>query len=384
MNYFLNEQEEMVKTLFAEYVDKRIIPLRKELDEKDEFPHELWKEMAQQDCFRIFVPEEYGGIGDSVMQLSLGIEELARGDAGLAVSFAVDSICSKGIILWGSEEQKQKYLPGIADGTTITAFAITEPAAGSDAASIKTKAVKKGGKYILNGVKQFITNGEVADLTMVIAVTDPDKGHKGHTAFLVEKDSPGFSAGKKEEKMGIRSSVTNEIILEDCEVPEANIVGELGQGFFIALGLLDRSRIGIGAQAVGIGQAAVDEALKYAQAREQFGKSINSFQAIQVMLADMGTQLEAARNLVYHASRLVDAGEKNVTKFSAMAKLFATDAAMKITTDAVQVFGGYGYMKEYPVEKMMRDAKVTQIYEGTNQIQRVVIASRMIKEAKED
>lgn len=382
MNYFLSEQEEMVKNLFSEYVDKRIIPLRKELDEKHEFPREIFQEMARQDFFRIMVPEAYGGLSDSVMQLNLGLEELARGDAGISVSFAVDSIAAKGLILYGNDEQKQKYLPGIADGNILTAFAITEPGAGSDAASIKTKAVKKGNKYVLDGVKQFITNGEFADVVMVIAVTDPSKRYKGHTAFLVEKGTPGFSPGKREDKMGIRSSVTNELLFDGCEVPEENIVGKPGQGFYIALGLLDRSRIGIGAQAVGIAQGALDEALKYSHTREQFGKPINTFQAIQILLADMATQIEASRLLVHHASRLVGSGDKNITKTSAMAKLMATDTAMKVTTDAVQIFGGYGYMKEYPVEKMMRDAKVTQIYEGTNQIQRSVIAARLIKETK--
>lgn len=382
MNYFLSEQEEMVKDLFSGYVDKRIIPLRKELDEKHEFPREIFEEMARQDFFRIMVPEAYGGISDSAMQLNLGLEELARGDAGISVAFAVDAIATKGIILYGNEDQKQKYLPGIADGNILTAFAITEPGAGSDAASIKTKAVKKGNKYVLDGVKQFITNGEFADVVMVIAVTDPERGYKGHTAFLVDKGTPGFSPGKREDKMGIRSSVTNELLFDGCEVPEENIVGSLGQGFYIALGLLDRSRIGIGAQAVGIAQGALDEALKYSNTREQFGQSINSFQAIQILLADMATQTEASRLLVHHASRLVDSGDKNITKASAMAKLLATDTAMKVTTDAVQVFGGYGYMKEYPVEKMMRDAKVTQIYEGTNQIQRMVIAARLIKETQ--
>ncbi|MCP4214393.1 MAG: acyl-CoA dehydrogenase [bacterium] len=383
MNYFLSEQEEMVRDLFAGYVDKRIIPLRKELDEKDEFPKEIFNEMAQQDFFRIMVPEEYGGISDLLLPLSLGIEELSRGDAGIGVSFAVDSIATKGILLFGNDTQKKKHLPGIGDGKTLTAFAITEPNAGSDAGSIKMKAVKKGHKYVLNGVKQFITNGEVADLVMVIAVTDPDKGHSGHSAFLVEKNTPGYTVGKEEDKMGIRSSVTNELIFEDCEIPEENMVGHPGQGFYIALSLLDRSRIGIGAQAVGIGRGALHEALQYAQTREQFGKPINAFQAIQHMLADMATQLEAARLMVYHGSRVVDSGAEKLTKISAMAKTFATDTAMKITTDAVQIFGGYGYMKEYPVEKMMRDAKVTQIYEGTNQIQRTVIASRLIKEARE-
>jgi len=382
MNYFLSEQEEMVKNLFSEYVDKRIIPLRKELDEKHEFPREIFQEMARQDFFRIMVPEAYGGLSDSIMLLNLGLEELSRGDAGISVAFAVDAIATKGVLLYGNDAQKQKYLPGIADGNILTAFAITEPGAGSDAASIKTKAVKKGNKYVLDGVKQFITNGELADLVMVIAVTDPSKRYKGHTAFLVEKGTPGFSPGKREEKMGIRSSVTNELLFDGCEVPEENIVGSPGQGFYIALGLLDRSRIGIGAQAVGIAQAALDESLKYSHIREQFGKAINSFQAVQIMLADMATQIEASRLLVYHASRLVDSGDKDITKTSAMAKLMATDTAMKVTTDAVQIFGGYGYMKEYPVEKMMRDAKVTQIYEGTNQIQRNVIAARLIKETK--
>ncbi len=379
MNYFLSEMDDVVKNLFSEYVDRRIIPLRRELDEKGVFPHELFREMAKQDFFRIIVPEEYGGMGDSLLQLSLGIEQLSRGEAGIAVSFAVNSIATKGILLYGNEEQKQKYLPGIADGNILTAFAITEPGAGSDAAAIKTKAVKKGDHYVLDGVKQFITNGEVADVVMVIAVTDPEKGHKGHTAFLVEKGTKGYTCGKKEDKMGLCSSITNELIFDGCEVPEENIVGKPGQGFYIALGLLDRSRIGIGAQAVGLAQAALDESLEYAHTREQFGKSIDSFQAIQIMLADMATRIEASRNLVYHGSRTVDAGEKNLTKISAMAKLFATDSVMQVTTDAVQIFGGYGYMKEYPVEKMMRDAKVTQIYEGTNQIQRLVIASKLIK-----
>ncbi|MCX6584664.1 MAG: acyl-CoA dehydrogenase family protein [Candidatus Aminicenantes bacterium] len=379
MNYFLSEQELDIRNLFTEYVNKRIIPLRKELDEKHEFPHEIFQEMARQDFFRIMVPEAYGGLGDSSMHLTLGIEELSRGDAGISVSFAVDAIATKGIILYGNDDQKQKFLPAIADGKMYTAFAITEPGAGSDAGAIKTKAVKKGNKYVLDGVKQFITNGENAGIVMVIAVTDPEKGYKGHTAFLVEKGTPGFTPGKKEDKMGIRSSVTNELLFDNCEVPEENIVGAPGQGFYIALGLLDRSRVGIGAQAVGIAQGALDEAINYSGTREQFGKPINSFQAIQHMLADMATQTEAARALVYHASRVVDAGGKDMTKISAMAKLFATDTAMKVTTDAVQVFGGYGYMKEYPVEKMMRDAKVTQIYEGTNQVQRNVIAAKLIK-----
>ncbi len=378
MNYFLSEKEEMVRDLFSDYVNKRIIPLRSELDEKHEFPAELFQEMGKQDFYRIVVPEAYGGLGDDSMLASIGIEQLSRGDGGIGVSFAVNAIATKGIILYGNEAQKQKYLPAIADGQIYTAFGLSEPGSGSDAASIKTKAVKKGDKYIIDGVKQFITNGEIAGITMVIAVTDREKGHKGMTAFIVEKDTPGFTIGKREDKMGIRSSVTNQLLFDACEVPEENIVGELGQGLYIALGLLDRSRIGIGAQALGIAQGAFDEAVKYAQEREQFGKQIASFQAIQFMLADMATRIEAARLLVYHAARQVDHKEKEITLPGAMAKMFSSDMAQQVTSDAVQIFGGYGYCKEYPVEKMMRDAKVTQIYEGTNQVQRIVIASKLL------
>ncbi|MCP5045699.1 MAG: acyl-CoA dehydrogenase [bacterium] len=382
MNYLLSEQEEMVKGLFSDYVNKRIIPLRRELDENHDTPLPLFKEMAQQDFFRIMVPEEYGGLAESQMMMSLGIEELSRGDAGIGVSFAVDAIATKALLLFGTDKQKQKYLPGIADGSVITAFSLSEPGAGSDAAAIKTRAVKKGKKYILNGTKQFITNGEFADIVLVFACTQPGKGHKGHTAFIVEKGTPGFSADKREDKMGIRSSVTNGLSFDDCEIPEENIVGEVGKGFYHAMSLLDRSRIGIGAQSVGLAQGALDEAVAYAKTREQFNKPIASFQAIQSMLADMAIGTEAARLMVYHASRMMDSGETDLSRISAMAKTLASDNCMKVTTDAVQVFGGYGYMKEYPVEKMMRDAKVTQIYEGTNQIQRIVIGKSLTKDSK--
>ncbi len=379
MNYFFSEHEQMVKDSFSDYVNKRIIPLRKQLDENDEFPAEIFREMAQNDFFRVLVPEEFGGISDSQMLASIGIEELSRGDGGIGVTYAVNAIATKGILLYGSEEQKKKYLPAVADGRILTAFALTEPGAGSDSGAIKTRAVKKGNTFILDGVKQFITSGEIADIIMVIAVTEPGQGHRGHTAFIVEKGFPGFSVGKKEDKMGLRSSVTNQLIFEECEVPESNILGELNRGFYEALGVLDRSRIGIGAQAVGIAQGALEEAIQYADTREQFGHPIGKFQAIRHILADMATQVEAARLMVYQAARMSDAGEKELTKMSAMCKLFATDTAMRVSTDAVQIFGGYGYMKEYPVEKMMRDAKVTQIYEGTNQIQRNTIAARLLK-----
>lgn len=369
----------MVRDLFSDYVNKRIIPIRRELDEERKFPADIFAEMGKQDFYRILVPEEYGGLGDTSMLAGIGIEQLSRGDGGIGVAFAVNAIATKGIRLFGSEAQKKKYLPAIADGKIYTAFGLSEPGAGSDAASIKTRAVKKGNKYVLDGVKQFITNGEIAGIVMVIAATDLEKGYKGHTAFIVEKGTPGFTVGANENKMGIRSSITNQLIFDGCEVPEENIVGNIGQGFYIALGLLDRSRIGIGAQSVGIAQSAFDEALKYSQEREQFGQTIGSFQAVQFMLADMATNIEAARLLVYHAAKQVDCGEKDITKPGAMAKVFASDTAMRVTTDAVQIFGGYGYIKEYPVEKMMRDAKVTQIYEGTNQIQRMVIASKLLK-----
>lgn len=383
MEYFLNETEEMVRELFRDYVNGRIIPMRNELDEKKEVPREILEEMAKMDCFQVLVPEKYGGIGNSHMLPTIATEELSRGDAGLGVTFAAGGIAVIGIILFSSEEQKQKYLPKVARGEILTAFAITEPEAGSDPGSMKTGAVKKGNKYVLNGVKQFITNGNIADLYMVIAVTDPEKKHKGQTAFLIEKGTPGLSFGKKEEKLGIRSSATCEVILEDCEVPEENIVGELNKGFYTAMEIFNRSRIGIGAQAVGIGQAALDEAMTFARERKQFGKSIDTFQAIQFMLADMATNLEAARNLVYHAARCADANSKSLSKAASMAKLFASDMAMRSTVDAVQIMGGYGYMKDYPAEKLMRDAKITQIYEGTNQIQRIIIANALIKELKE-
>ncbi len=379
MNYYFTEMEMAVKNLFSEYVDRRIIPLRNELDKNDEFPKEIFREMAEQDFFRIIIPEEYGGMTDSIMVSTIGIEELSRGDGGIGVTFAAHSITSKGIVLFGTDKQKNRYLPSIADGKLFTAFALTESGAGSDAAGLKTRAEKKGAGYVINGTKQFITSGEIADICLVIAGTDHGKGYKGYTAFIVEKGTRGYTVGKKEDKMGIRSSVTNELIFDDCEIPAENMLGSLGQGFYIALALLDRSRIGIGAQALGIAQAALNESIDYSKTREQFGKSINKFQGIQFILADMGTSIEAARALVYQASKNVDSGEENITAGSAMAKLYATDMVMKVTTDAVQVFGGYGYMKEYPVEKMMRDAKVTQIYEGTNQIQRLIIASKLLK-----
>jgi butyryl-CoA dehydrogenase len=284
------------------------------------------------------------------------------------------------IILFGSEEQKQKYLPPIAKGEKLAAFGLTEANAGSDAGGMQTTAKKDGDYYILNGTKQWITNGGEAETYSVIALTDKAKGARGASAFILEKNMPGFTFGKKENKMGIRASATRELVFQDCKVHKSQMLGKEGMGFIVAMKTLDRTRPGIAAQAVGIAQGALEEALKYSKARVQFGEKIGSFQAVQHMLADMATQTEAARALVYLAAREIDKGSKDTSKLSAMCKLFASDTCMKVTTDAVQIFGGYGYMKEYPVEKMMRDAKITQIYEGTNQIQRNVIALELIKE----
>jgi butyryl-CoA dehydrogenase len=284
------------------------------------------------------------------------------------------------ILLFGNEEQKKKYLPDLAAGKKLAAFAVTEPAAGSDASAIQTTAKKKGDHYVLNGMKHFITNGGDADTYVVIAMTDKTKGARGATAFILEKGMKGFTFGKKEDKLGIRASSTRELIFTDCEVPKENVLGKEGMGFIVTMKTFDVSRPGVASQALGIAAGALESAVKYSKERIQFGKPISSFQGIQWMLADMATQVEAARALIYATARMIDSGAKDVSKYSAMAKLFASDVAMKVTTDAVQIFGGYGYIKEYPAEKRMRDAKITQIYEGTNQIQRSIIALQLIKE----
>ena len=313
--------------------------------------------------------------------MAIATEELSWGCGGIALAFAATGLGTFPIILFGNEEQKQKYLTRIAKGT-VAAFAITEAEAGSDAGSIKTTAKKEGNHYVLNGTKQWITNGGEADIYTVVAMTDKKKGARGATAFIVDKGTPGLSFGKKENKLGIRGSATKEVVFTDCKVPKENILAKEGMGFIVAMKTFDHSRPGVAAQAVGIAQRALDEAVQYANQRRQFGQLISSFQGLQFMLADMAIQVEAARALVYHAAKTVDSGEKNIAKLSAISKTFASDIAMKVTTDAVQVLGGYGYMREYPVEKLMRDAKITQIYEGTNQIQRGVIASALIKELK--
>jgi len=306
---------------------------------------------------------------------------LSRACAGVAVSYAGSALGGTPILLYGSEEQKQRYLPALASGERLGAFALTEANAGSDAGAIQTSARKVDDGYVLNGTKQWITNGGEAEIYTVIAMTDRSRGARGATAFIVEKGTEGLSFGKKEKKMGIRASATREVAFQDCYVPKEQVLGREGMGFIVAMKTFDQSRPGIGAQSVGIAQGALDEAIRYARERHQFGKPISSFQAIGHILADMATEIEAARALVYYAARLVDSGDRSASKIAAMAKVFPSDIAMRVTTNAVQILGGYGYMREYPVEKMMRDAKITQIYEGTNQIMRNIITGHLIKEA---
>ena len=379
MDYFLTEEQVMIRDLARKIAEEKVKPVRAELDEKGEFPEAIMKELARADLLRVFVPEEAGGLGGGCMEMCLVAEELSRICAGVATTYAANGLACMPIILYGTEEQKQRFLPRIADGASYAAFALTEAEAGSDAANIKTTAKEVEDGFVLNGTKQFITNGGVAEIYTVIAVTDPKRGARGVSALVVEKGTPGFEFGKEEDKMGIRASKTTQLIFSDCKIPKENLLGKRGRGFIITLKTFDRTRPGVGAQAVGIAQGAFDEALAYGKGRVQFGKPITSFQGIQFMLADMATQIEAARALVYATARMIDSGAKDISKESAMAKLFASDMAMKVTTDAVQIMGGYGYMKEYPAEKYMRDAKITQIYEGTNQIQRQVIANALIK-----
>ena len=380
MDYFCNEQQQMIIDTAREIANEKIIPVRAELDEKNQFPREILEDMAKADLFSIFVPEEYGGLGGGCYEIVLALEELARGCVGVATSFAASALGIFPVMIAGSEEQKQAYLPDIAAGTRWAAFGLTEANAGSDAGGIRTTAVQDGDEWVLNGTKQWITNGGESQIYSIVALTDPHKGARGASIFIVEDGDPGFSYGKKEDKMGIRSSATRELILKDCRIPKDRMVGKRGTGFITVMKTLDMSRPGIASLGVGLAQAALDEAVTYAKQRVQFGKPIISFQAVQHILADMAIQVEAARALVYAAARHIDSHPKDMSKVSSMCKVFATDMAMKVTTDAVQVLGGYGYMREYPVEKMMRDAKILQIYEGTNQIQRNVIGQELNKE----
>lgn len=380
MDYLLTEEQIMVKDLCRQIAREKIKPVAAHYDETGEFAWDIVKIFAESDICGIYIPEEYGGMGGGVLELAIATEELSWGCGGISLSFAATGLGTYPIILYGNEEQKKKYLPDVASGKKLAAFAITEAEAGSDAGGIKTTAKKDGDYYVLNGTKQWITNAGEAEIYTVIAMTDKAKGARGASAFIVEKNMQGVSFGKKENKLGIRSSATREVIFTDCRIPKGNLLGKEGLGFIVAMKTFDHSRPGVAAQAVGIAQRALDECVQYTHERKQFDRTISSFQGIQFMLADMAIQIEAARALIYSAARMIDSGAKNISKESAMSKTFASDTAMRITTDAVQIFGGYGYMKEYPVEKLMRDAKITQIYEGTNQIQRGVIASALIKE----
>jgi alkylation response protein AidB-like acyl-CoA dehydrogenase len=376
----LADEEKLMMDVVRDLAREKVAPRAAEIDALGQFPWDIKDLLAEQGILGMPFPEEYGGIGSSKLSIVMVIEELAKYCVTTSLILAVQQLGTLPIALAGNDDQKRRYFPRCASGEWLAAYGLTEAGSGSDAGSMRTRAVKKGDTYILNGSKRFITNAGLAHVNTVFAVTDPEKGiHGGISAFIVEKDFPGFQLGKIEEKMGIRGSQTGELIFEDCEVPAENLLGREGDGFKIALMTLDRTRPGIGAQAVGVAQGALDFAIQYMKERVQFGKPVAENQGLQFMLADMATRIQAARLLVYDVAERIDRGETNVSRYSAMAKLFASDTAMQVTTDAVQLLGGYGYIKDYPVERMMRDAKITQIYEGTNQIQRVVIARDLLK-----
>lgn len=365
-----------------EVAEKYVRPIAAELDREARYPWEIVEKLKEYDLMGEWIPKEYGGGGAGVLNLCIIVEELSRACGGVGVAYAVNALGSFPIIFGGTEEQKNRWLRDIAKGKRLISFGLSEPNAGSDAASLKTRAERRGDHFILNGDKKWNTNGGAAEIYTIFCVTNPERGTRGISAIVAEKGMPGFEIGRKEDLMGIRCVSVHDLHFRDCAIPESNLLGgKEGIGFALAMQTLDNARPGVAAQAVGLAQGALELAIEYARGREQFGQPIASFQGLQWMLADMATQVEAARQLVYHSARLLDAGARNVSKVAAMAKVFATDTAMKVTTDAVQIFGGYGYCKDYPIEKYMRDAKITQIYEGTNQIQRMVIARNLIKES---
>ena len=379
MDFVLSKEHEMARTLFREFAETEVKPLAQEVDETERFPRETVEKMAKYGFMGIPFAKEYGGQGCDSLTYAMCVEELSRvcGTTGVIVS-AHTSLGAEPINKFGTEEQKQKYLIPLAKGEKLGAFGLTEPGAGTDASGQQTKAVLEGDHYVLNGSKIFITNGGQADIYIIFAMTDKSKGTKGISAFIVEKDFPGFSIGTKEKKMGIRGSSTTELIFEDCIVPKENLLGQEGKGFGIAMTTLDGGRIGIASQALGIAQGAFDETVAYVKERKQFGRSISKFQNTQFQLADMKTKIEAARLLVYNAAKAKET-KKRFSVEAAMAKLYAAEVAMEVTTKCVQLFGGYGYTREYPVERMMRDAKITEIYEGTSEVQRMVISGDLLK-----
>jgi alkylation response protein AidB-like acyl-CoA dehydrogenase len=374
------EIRELVRTLSRE----RIAPRAAEIDKTAEFPWDVVELFREHELFGILFDEDVGGLGASALMALVAIEEISKVCATSGLVIAVQELGSLAIKLAGTDEQKRRFLPRLASGEWLAAYALTEPGSGSDSAAMRTEARRDGDEYVLNGSKRFITNAGVAHVYTVFAKTDPAAGHAGISAFVVEADTPGFEIGRIEPKMGIKGSTTGEVFFNDCRVPAANLLAGEGEGFRIAMRVLDRSRPGIGAQGLGLAQGATDYALEYAKSRETMGAPIAQHQLIAAMLADMETKCEAARGLLYKCGRMIDDGVDGpeLTKISAMAKLYCTDVAMEVTTDAVQVLGGYGYIQEYPVERMMRDAKITQIYEGTNQIQRLVIAREMVRESR--
>ncbi|MEJ2306251.1 MAG: acyl-CoA dehydrogenase family protein [candidate division WOR-3 bacterium] len=380
MDYNLSEEEQMIQEVAKAVAHEKIKPLREEMDRESQLSGEVRKEIGRSDLIRVFIPEEYEGLGMGMFGMCLATEQISIVDGGTATAYAANGLGAIPIILFGSEEQKKKYLPPIGSGEKWAAFALTEPAAGSDAGNVQLKANKENDHYLLIGNKIFISNAGEADIYVVVTATSPEKGIRGLSAIIVEKDTEGFSFGKEEDKIGIRAAATRELVFNDCKIPKENLLGREGSGFMMAMKTFDQSRVGVGSQALGIAEGALREAVSYANTRKQFGKKIGEFQAIQVKLAEMATRVEAAISLVYQVARYIDGGAKKFSKESAMAKLFASDVAMYVTVEAVQVLGGYGYMKDYPVEKMMRDAKITQIYEGTNEIQRLVIAGELLKE----
>lgn len=381
MDYFLNDDQKKLIATARQVAGEHMKPVRQKYDAEEIFPWDVVKVLGTSGLCGAYIPKEFGGSGMGVFELVLIVEELSKVDGGIALALAGSALGAYPILLGGSPEQKARYLPPIARGEKLAAFALTEHEAGSDATALRTSAQKQGDDYVLNGTKCFITNGGEAAIYSVMAVTDKAKGARGVSAFVVEKDTPGFTFGKKEKKLGIRASATRELIFENCRVPAANLLAREGMGLILALRTFDSTRPGVAAQALGIASGALDEAIVYAKTRIQFGQPVASLQAIQHMLADMATEVEAARALLYATSRMIDGTKTRTTKESAMAKLYASDVAMWVTTKAIQVFGGRGYMHDYPVEKMMRDAKITQIYEGTNEIQRNEIALALIKEA---
>ena len=380
----LTEEQREIRDLVRRLARERIAPRAAEIDESHEFPWDVVELFRENDLFGLFFDEEFGGLGTGTLLSLVAIEEVSKVCATSGLILAVQELGSLGLKLAGNGEQKRRYLPRLASGEWLCAYALTESGSGSDSAAMRSTARLEGDEYVLNGSKRFITNAGVAQLYTVFAKTDPQAGHAGISAFLVEADTPGFEVARVEPKMGIKGSTTGELVFEECRVPAANLLGEEGEGFRIAMRILDRSRPGVAAQGLGLAQGATDFAVEYAKTRETMGKPIGEHQLVAAMLADMETKCEAARGLLYRFGAAVDEGidGSELTKLSAMTKLYCTDVAMEVTTDAVQVLGGYGYISEYPLERMMRDAKITQIYEGTNQIQRLVIAREMLKESR--